>query len=150
MTDALAEVTSLLQEATALMKSDAKAAVGKLEAAYALASENGAPSDQAAVAEELARGYIRRKAPAQSLHYACKATKLTPERKSAWNTLGKTCELLATRTDASHRRRGAALFRGAAMAFKKAASLTKDPEDKRWLLELASDAAKQGKVPATT
>ncbi len=38
-----------------------------------------------------------------------------------------------------------ALFKVAAEAFKKAAAMTKDPEDKRWLQELGADAAKQAK-----
>ena len=60
--------------------------------------------------------------------------------------LGKTCELVGSkyRGDATAAR-SAALYRAAAGAFKQAAALTKDPEDKRWLLELAGDAARQGK-----
>ncbi len=140
------EIASLLEDAAASMKSDVRAAVGKLEAAHALALEAGDPHDSARVAEELARGWARRKSTAKSLYYAVKATKTAPDRKAAWNTLAKTCELVASRTSEAHKqRRAQALYRAAATAFKKAASLTKDPEDKRWLLELAGDAARQAK-----
>jgi hypothetical protein len=140
------EIARLVKEAAASMKSDVRGAVTQLEAAYALARETGDADESAGVAEELARGWARRKSTSKSLHYAVKATKTAPERKAAWNTLAKTCELVATRTTASHKqRRAQALYRAAATAFKTAASLTKDPEDRRWLLELAGDAARQAK-----
>jgi hypothetical protein len=102
------------------------------------------------VAEELARVYGRRKASARSLHYAVQATKLAPARRLAWNTLGKTCELVASRMQGgAKRRRVQALYRAAAAAFQKAASLTKDAEDKRWLLELAADASRAAKSTAS-
>lgn len=138
------DIGRLLKEAAASMKSDAKGAVAKLESAYALAK--GSP-DEAMVAEELARGWARRKRAGRSLYYALKSTKVAPERKAAWNTLAKTCELVASRQPENKQRRARALYRAAASAFKKAASMTKDPEDKRWLLELAGDASKQGKEP---
>ena len=63
---------------------------------------------------------------------------------AAWAALGKTCELVALKTDRpGHARRTVALHKGTATAFKKAASLATDREDKNWLLELARDAAKQ-------
>jgi ribosomal protein S20 len=140
------EIRRLVKEAAASMKSDVRGAVGKLEAAYALARETGDADESASVAEELARGWARRKSASKSLHYATKATKSAPARKAAWSTLAKTCELVATRTSAAHKQqRAQALYRAAATAFRKAASLTKDPEDKRWLLELAGDASRQGK-----
>jgi hypothetical protein len=139
-------IDRLLKDAAASMKSDVRSAVSKLEEAYALAVAGGDPTDVAYVAEELARGWARRKSTAKSLYYAVKATRTAPERKAAWSTLAKTCELVANRTSGDHKqRRAQALYRAAATAFKKAASLTKDPEDKRWLLELAGDAAKQAK-----
>jgi hypothetical protein len=138
-------VGSLLREATALLKSDVKAAIVKLEAAYRIASESGVTQHTVEVLEELSRAWARRKLFARSLYCARKATRLVPERKAAWTTLAKTCELLATRTThESKRARAKALYRAAASAFKKAAELTKDPEDRRWLSELASDAARQG------
>ncbi len=144
------DIARLVAEATALLKSDAKGAVAKLESAYAAAQAAG-DEEAARVAEELARGWARRKSPARSLYYASKAAELSPEGKSAWTTLAKTCELVALRTtDARKRRRAAALYRAAATAFKKAASLTKDPEDRRWLLELGGDAARQAKATAPT
>jgi hypothetical protein len=145
------EIARLLKEAAASMKSDVRGAIGKLEAAHALARETGDPDVSASVAEELARGWARRKSSSKSLYYALKATKAAPERKAAWNTLAKTCELVASRTTADHKqRRARALYRAAATGFDKAASLTKDPEDKRWLLELASDAARQATPPEPT
>lgn len=133
------------------MKSDLRGAIGKLEAAYARATAMGDPDVCASVAEELARGWARRKSSSKSLYYALQATKAAPGRKAAWNTLAKTCELVASRTTADHKqRRARALYRAAATGFKKAASLTKDPEDKRWLLELAGDAARQAKPPVPT
>ena len=145
------EIAHLLKDAAASMKSDVRGAVGKLEAAYALALQAGDPDQSAGVAEELARGWARRKSTSRSLYFAVKATKTAPERKAAWNTLAKTCELVASRTSAESKlRRAQALYRAAAGAFKKAASLTKDPEDKRWLLELASDAARQARPPEPT
>lgn len=138
------DIARLLNEAAASMKKDVKGALAKLETAYALAREVGTADDAATVAEELARGWGRRKSAAKSVHCARVATKLAPARKAAWSTLAKTCELVASRTQGESRaRRRAALYRAAATAFKKAASLTKDAEDKRWLLELAGDAARQ-------
>jgi hypothetical protein len=143
------DIARLLKEAAASMKSDVRGAVAKLESAYTIARGTGIADDAAVVAEELARGWARRKSAAKSLYYARKATKLAPEQKSTWGTLAKTCELVASRTRGEHeRRRAQALYRAAATAFKKAASLTKDPEAKRWLLELAGDASRQAK-PAT-
>lgn len=142
------DIARLMKEAAALMKGDAKGAVAKLEAAYALARETGDADDTATVAEELARGWARRRAAGRSLYYASKATRLSPEWKSAWTTLAKTCELVAARTRADDKqRRARALYRAAATAFERAAALTSDPEDKRWLLELAGDAARQAKPP---
>ena len=132
------------------MKSDARGAVARLESAYAIARASGDDDDTAFVAEQLARGWARRKSFSRSLHYASKATRLAPEQKTAWSTLAKTCELVASRTQADgKRRRAGALYRGAAAAFKKAASLTKDPEDKRWLLELAADAVRSARAPGS-
>ncbi len=144
------DIARLLKDAAASMKSDVRGAVGKLEAAYALALQTGDADESASVAEELARGWARRKSTAKSLYFAVKATKTAPDRKAAWSTLAKTCELVASRTsEADKQRRAQALYRAAATAFKKAASLTKDPEDKRWLLELAGDAARQAKPAAS-
>lgn len=139
-------IAQLLKEAESSMKSDPKRAVEALSSAFDLAKAAGVNDDTSVVAEELARGWARRKSPARSLHFATLATKLSPEQKSTWATLAKTCELIATRTDEKKKkRRAVALYKGAASAFKKAASLTKDPEDKRWLLELAGDASRQAK-----
>lgn len=150
MNDRSADIARLLKEATASMKSDAKGAVVKLEAAYAIAQEAGVADDTAVVAEELARGWARRKAAGRSLYYAVKATDLAPGQKSSWTTLAKTCELIASRQGDRKWRRAQALYRAAAAAFKKAASMTKDLEDKRWLLELAGDAARAAKPPEPT
>jgi hypothetical protein len=140
------DIPRLLKEAAASMKSDVKGAVAKLESAYAIAREAGVDDDTAVVAEELARGWARRKSAARALYYAQKATELAPEQRSSWTTLAKTCELVATRTDGAQKlRRARALYRATASAFKRAASMTKDPEDKRWLLELAGDASRQAK-----
>lgn len=142
------DIARLVKDAAVSMKSDAKGAVAKLESAYALARASGAVDDAALVAEELARGWARRKSAAKSLYYAHKATTLVPERKSAWCTLAKTCELVASRLRGDHKRRRArALYRVAATSFKKAASMTKDREDKSWLLDLAGDAARQAEAP---
>jgi hypothetical protein len=143
------DIARLLKEAAASMKSDPKSAVAKLQAAYEIASGTGIADDAAVVAEELARGWARRKSAARSLYFARKATKLAPEQKSTWTTLGKTCELVATRTRGDTKQgRARALYRATATAFKKAAKLTKDPEDKYWLMDLARDAAKQAEPPA--
>jgi hypothetical protein len=145
------DIARLLKEAAVAMKSDAKGAVAKLEAAYVVAREAGVDDDTAMVAEELARGWARRRSPARSVHYARTATELAPGRKTAWTTLAKTCELVASRTQGEHeQRRARALYRAAATAFKKAAALTKEPEDKHWLLELARDAGRQAKPPEPT
>ena len=142
------DIARLLKEAAASMKSDAKGAVAKLESAYALARESGDADDTAAVAEELARGWARRKSTSRSLYYASRAAKLAPDQKTSWTTLAKLCELAASRTRGDDKqRRARALYRATATAFKRAAALTKDPEDKRWLLELAGDAARQAKPP---
>lgn len=144
-----AEIGRLLKEAAASMKSDAKGAVALLESAYALARKTGVDDDAAVVAEELARGWARRKSAAKSLYYAIKSTKLSPNQRSTWTTLAKTCELVASRIRAENKqRRARSLYKSAAGAFRKAASMTKDPEDKRWLLELAGDASRQAKPPA--
>ena len=143
------DIARLLKEAAASIKSDVRGAVAKLEEAQALAVATSDPDAIAAVArrsrggrEELARGWSRRKSAAKSLYYAEKATRTAPDRKAAWKTLAKTCELIASRTSApTKQQRARALYRAAATAFKKAAALTKDPEDKRWLQELASDAS---------
>jgi len=141
-----ADIARLLKEAAASMKSDLKGAVAKLEKAYGLAQQTGVADDAAVVAEELSRGWARRKSAARSLYYARKATKLAPEQQPPWTTLAKACELVASRIrDEKKQARARALYRSAATAFKKAASMTKDPEDKRWLLELAGDASKQAK-----
>lgn len=142
------DIARLMKEAAVSMKTDAKGAVDKLEAAYAFARDSGDADDTATVAEELARGWARRKSASRSLYYAYKATKLAPEWKTAWTTLAKTCELVASRTRGDTKQlRARALYRAAASAFQKAASMTKDPEDKRWLQELAGDAARQAKPP---
>jgi hypothetical protein len=135
------DIARLMKQAEALMKSDLKGAIGHLDSALSVAS--GAQAiDVAMVAEELARAWARRKSPARSLYYASMATEVAPERKAAWNTLAKTCELVATRIRADNKKgRARALFRIAATAFKKAAALSKDAEDKRWLMELARDAS---------
>jgi hypothetical protein len=143
------DIARLLKEAAASMKADVKGAVEKLQSAYVIATGTGVADDAAVVAEELARGWARRKSASRALYYARKATRLVPEHKSTWTTLAKTCEMLATRTRADNKqRRARALYRAAAVGFKKAAKLTKDPEDKNWLIELARDAAKQSEPPA--
>lgn len=142
------DIARLLKEAAASMKGDAKGAVAKLESAYAIAHGSGDADDTALVAEELARGWGRRKSDAKSLYYATKASELAPGQKTSWTTLAKTCELVASRTRADEKqRRARALYRAASKAFEKAASMTKDAEDKHWLMELARDAAKQSKPP---
>ncbi len=141
------DIARLMKEAAASMKSDAKGAVAKLEAAYGIARGSGDQDDTATVAEELARAWARRKAASRSLYYAVKATKLSPGWKTAWTTLAKTCELVASRQGDAKQGRARALYRVSASAFQKAAAMTKDPEDKRWLLELAGDAARQAKPP---
>jgi hypothetical protein len=142
------EIVRLMKEAAASMKSDAKGAVAKLESAYALVCATGNADDTATVAEELARGWARRRSSSRSLYYAVKATKLAPTWRTAWTTLAKTCELVATKTQATTKaRRARALYKSAAAAFTRAAALTKDPEDKRWLLELGGDAARHAKAP---
>lgn len=139
------DIARLLKEAAAAMRSDPKAAVAKLEAAYVLACGTGVADDAAVVAEELARGWARRKSAARSLYYARKSTRLMPGGKAGWSTLAKTCETIAARTlGEGKQRRAQALYRAAAAAFKKVASMTEDTEDKHWLLELAGDAARRG------
>ncbi len=142
------DIARLREEATASMKSDAKGAVAKLESAYRLALGASDAADAAEVAEDLARGWARRRSPARAIYFARQATRLAPVRKAAWTTLAKTCELIATQTKGEPRAgRARALFRAAASAFEKAASMTKDREDKLWLLELARDAAKESSPP---
>lgn len=138
------EVGRLVKAAAATMKGDVDAAIATLATAYGLARAAGDADDAAFVAEELARAWTRRKSPARSLHFARLAARLAPEQRTSWTTLAKTCELVAARTSqGSKSRRAAALYRATARAFKRASSLTTDPEDKRWLLELAQDAARQ-------
>lgn len=138
------DIARLVKEASASLKGDLSGALAKLHTAYDLAREADDAENSAIVAEELARALTRRKAPARSLYYAAKATKFVPERKAAWTTLAKTCELVATRTQgATKLGRARVLYRAAAHAFERAAKLTKDPEDKRWLMELAGDAKRQ-------
>lgn len=140
------DIARLLKEAGATMKADPREAVSRLEEAYAIARGSGDADDTATVAEELARGWARRRSWSRSLYFARNATELSPDWKTAWTTLAKTCELVASRTAGDAKQgRARALYKGAASAFKKAAGMTKDPEDKRWLLELAGDAAKQAK-----
>lgn len=142
------EIARLLKEAATTMKRSAKDAVAKLESAYALARASGDADDSAVVAEELARAWARRKSAARALHYARRASTLAPNHPSSWTTLAKTCELLASRMSGEGRgRRVRALYAATAAAFQKAAALTKDPEDRRWLLELAGDAARHAKPP---
>lgn len=144
------DIDRLVKEAAASIKGDVRGAIAKLDAAYALAKGDAEASSR--VAEELARAWSRagRKggSASKALLFAARAAKLTPERKAAWNTLAKTCELVASRIQDERKQvRARALYRAAAGAFKKAASMTKDPEDKRWLLELAGDAARQARPP---
>lgn len=141
-----ANIAKLIKEANAAIKRDAKTAVEKLEEAYVLAKAAGNDEDTAFVAEELARAWPRRKKVARALYYAHKASKLAPNQRTSWTTLAKTCELVANRQKRETKKaRMMALFRVAADGFKKAAGMTKDPEDKRWLQELGADAAKQAK-----
>jgi hypothetical protein len=143
---ASASTVKLVETAALLMKSDLAGALEKLTIAYVQAANTSNTEDAGLIAEELARGWTRRKSPARSLYYAYNATELSPERKAAWTTLAKTCELIATRVRGDDKRlRAKVLYRAAGAAFKKAASLTKDPEDRRWLTELARDAARLGK-----
>jgi hypothetical protein len=142
------EIARLVNGAAAAIKGDPRGATAMLDRAFALARESGNDTDAAIVAEELSRAWSRRRSPARSLHHASIATRLVPARRAAWTTLAKACELAAARTGApSKQRRARALYRASAAAFKKAAGLTKDPEDRRWLLELAGDAARQGRTP---
>ncbi|HRG94751.1 MAG TPA: hypothetical protein PLR99_00805 [Polyangiaceae bacterium] len=142
------DIARLMKEAAASMKHDATGAVAKLASAYALARASGDTDDTATVAEALARGWARRGSAARSLYFASKAAELSPDWKTAWTTLAKTSELVASRSRGEgQRRRAAILYRTAASAFKEAAAMTKDPEDKRWLLELAGDAAQSAKAP---
>ena len=135
----------LVQEATAILKSDARVAVQKLDEAWTLVQAAGG-AGAAIVAEELSRAWARRKGWARALHWARRATLVAPERKAAWAALGKTCELVALKTDRpGHARRTVALHRATATAFKRAAALATDREDKNWLLELARDAAQRTK-----
>ncbi len=143
----MSDADRLVQEATAILKSDARIAVQKLEEAWALVAPAGG-TGAAVVAEELSRAWARRKSWSRALHWARRATRVAPERKAAWAALGKASELVAIKTDRpGHAQRTRALHRGTATAFKKAASLATDREDKNWLLELARDAAKLGAAP---
>ena len=142
----MSNIVKLIKEAQASIKKDAKGAVDKLEEAYGLAKAAGNDEDTAYVAEELARAWPRRKKSARALYYAIKASKLAPDQRSSWTTLAKTCEFVANRQKRETKpKRMMALFKACAESFKKAAAMTKDPEDKRWLAELASDAAKQAR-----
>ncbi len=142
------DIARLLKDAAASMKNDVAGAIAKLDSAYTLARQSGDADDTAVVSEELARAWARRKSSARSLYYAVHATELAPEQKATWTTLAKTCELVASRTHrADKQARARALYAAAASGFEKAATLTKDPEDKRWLRELASDAARQARPP---
>lgn len=140
------DIARLLKDAAATMKRDPKSAVATLQEAYAIAEKAGNPGDTAYVAEELAKGWARRKRSSKALYYAVKATELAPNERATWTTYAKTCELVAQRQKRETKaRRVMALYQAAATGFKKAASMTKDAEDKNFLLELAKDAAKQGK-----
>lgn len=141
----------LLKEAAAAMKRDPEGAVATLEEAYAIAVAGGVKDDVAVVSEDLARGWARRKSSARALHFARLAAKLAPEQRTSWTTLAKTCELIASRTpEETKGRRARALYRATAKGFKKASSLTKDREDKHWLIELASEAAEKARPPEGT
>jgi hypothetical protein len=77
----------LLKEAAASMKGDIAGAIGKLNAAYALAEQVGDAQDVASVAEELARAWARRKSTAKSMYYAIKTNagcKSWPAMLHAW------------------------------------------------------------------
>lgn len=140
------DVARLVAEALAQAKRDAKGAVKTLEAALVVANGTGIPDDAAVVCEHLARLHLRRE-KSRALHYARRAVRLVPEEKSAHSTLAKTCELIAAQTNMETKgRRARALYGVVATSFKKAAGMTKDPEDKRWLLELAHDASVASKA----
>ncbi len=141
------EIERALKEATASLKGDIKGATATLERAFALAQKSGTPEDAVIVAEELARVLARRKLDAKAIVYARFASTAAGDRKNGFTTLAKTCELAATRRHATKPHGARVLFRAASTAFQRAAALTKDPEDKRWLLELAKDAAKQTQPP---
>jgi len=128
------------------MKKDAGGAIVKLEQALGMSRHLGDDEAIAIVAEELARALLRRQSVARSLYCARLATKRGPNHREAWNTLAKACELVASRLSGpSKQRRAKVLYRAAATAFSRAAALTKDPEDRRWLVELSEDAARQAK-----
>ena len=95
------DAARLVKEAMGLMKSDIKGALASLERAHAAAIASGDAATIASVAEELSRGWARKKSPARSIRYAVRATKAAPERKAAWNTLANACRLVATRTRAA-------------------------------------------------
>jgi hypothetical protein len=138
-----AETRKRVAEAASMLKTDPRGAVAILSDALARA---GSKPDAAHVAEELSRAWGRRRSQARAVHFARLAVRLDPEAKSAWSTLAKTCELVGVRTPTPRKsRRARALLREAASAFKRAAALASDPEDRRWLIELASDAARAAK-----
>jgi len=91
------EVPRLLKEAAVSMKRDVVGAVAKLETAYQIARTDGVPDDAAFVAEELARGWTRRRSSSRALFYARVATRLAPNQRSGWTMLGKTCELVGSK-----------------------------------------------------
>jgi phage tail sheath gpL-like len=139
-----APILDLLRDAANLLKREPKAAITRLQEAYALAMGHNDQADNAMIEEELARAWSRRKRQSRAIYFAKRATKSLPTSRSAWATLAKTCELVAMRTAIHNTRRAAALYHAAARAFTQAATLTKDPEDRRWLQELARDAKSAG------
>ncbi|MFO0679420.1 MAG: hypothetical protein U0169_23035 [Polyangiaceae bacterium] len=140
---------SLMKSAAALMKRDVKEAVVVYERAFHRAVALGVDDDVAFVAETLARAWMRAKSPSRGLRYARVATKRAPEERSGHTTLGNVCELLASNTDTTRKaRRARRLYDSAAEAFAKAAALTKDREDRQWLVELSNDAARASKAIA--
>jgi len=141
-----ATLAKLLGEAAKLAKPDPEKALAKLHAALDVAREASVDDDTSVVCEHLARAYLRRSS-SKALHFARLAARLAPEEKAAHVALGKTCELTASKVDTSRApRRARALYRAAAKAFAKAASLTKDAEDRNFLKELASDAQAAAKA----
>jgi hypothetical protein len=135
----------LLREAAQRIKRDSKGAIALLHEALERVTAAGDQTRAAQVADELARAWGRRRSPAKQVHYARMSVRLAPERSASWATMAKTCELLATQTPAAHRARAKALFRLASGAFTRASECTRDPEDRRWLQELAKDAAQQAR-----
>lgn len=141
-----ATIAKLLGEATKLAKPDPEAALTKLHEALSVAREAAVDDDTSVVCEHLARVYLRR-SRAKALHFARLAARLAPEEKAAHTALGKTCELYASKVDTARApRRARALFAAAAKAFAKAASLTKDAEDRNFLKDLAEGARAAAKA----